>query len=67
MDRQATLTAMAAGEATGANLAHQQNLANQMNAQIAQNQSTADLFGVLGQAAGNLGGETGNIFTTKNN
>lgn len=67
MDRQATLLGMQMGEATGTNLASQQAQANQMNAQIAQNQSTADLFGVLGQAAGNLGGETGNIFTTKNN
>ena len=63
MDRQATLLGMQMGQTTGANLAHQQAQANQMNATIAQNQSTANLIGTLGQAAGNMGGETGNIFT----
>lgn len=51
MDRQATLTAMAAGEATGANLAHQQNMANQMNAQIAANQAIASGVTNVGSTA----------------
>ena len=42
MDRQATLLAMQMGQTTGANLASQQAQANQMNAQIAMNQSIAD-------------------------
>ena len=41
MDRQATLLGMQMGEASGANLAFQQSQANQMNAQIAQQQSIA--------------------------
>ena len=51
MDRQATLTAMAAGEATGANLAHQQNIANQMQADIAFNQSIASGITNIGGTA----------------
>lgn len=54
MDRQATLLGMQMGQTTGANLAAQQAQANQMNAQIAQQQATADMFSVVGQAAGNI-------------
>jgi len=42
MDRQATLLGMQMGQATGANLASQQAQANQMNAQMAMNQSIVD-------------------------
>jgi len=42
MDRQATLLGMQMGEATGANQAFQQSQANQMNAQMAQNQVLTD-------------------------
>jgi len=63
MDRQATLLGMQMGQTTGANLAQQQAQANQMNAQIAQSQATADLLGTMAVGAGELGGETGNIFT----
>ena len=52
MDRQSTLLGMQMGQTTGANLAQQQAQANQMNAQIAQQQSTADLFGTVATAAG---------------
>ena len=38
IDRQATLLGMQMGQTTGANMAYQQSQANQMNAQIAQNQ-----------------------------
>ena len=63
MDRQATLLGMQAGETTGANLALQQSQANQMNAGIAQQQITADLFSTIGSAAGSAGGDDDNIFT----
>ena len=44
----------------------QQAQANQMNAQIAQQQSTADLIGGFAQGAGQLSGGTDeNIFTGK--
>ena len=66
MDRKATLLGMQMGETTGANLAMQQAQANQMNAQIAQQQSTADLIGGFAQGAGQLSGGTDeNIFTGK--
>ena len=42
MDRQATLLGMQMGQTTGANMAFQQSQANQMNAQIAQNQALTD-------------------------
>jgi hypothetical protein len=42
MDRQATLLGMQMGETTGANMALQQAQANQMNAQIAQQQAVMD-------------------------
>jgi len=54
MDRQATLLGMQMGETTGANLAMQQAQANQMNAQIAQQQTTADLFGNIAKGAGQI-------------
>ena len=59
MDRQATLLGMQMGETTGANLAQQQAQANQMNAQIAQNDAMTGLFEVGAQAAGqvNWGGK----------
>ena len=42
MDRQATLLGMQMGQTSGANQAYQQSQANQMNAQIAQNQALTD-------------------------
>jgi len=63
MDRQSTLLGMQMGQTTGANLAQQQTQANQMNAQIAQQDSYMDGMNVAGSALGNMGGETGNIFT----
>ena len=51
MDRQATLLGMQMGQATGANLAQQQAQANQMNAQIAQNQAMSDGMGNIAGAA----------------
>ena len=54
MDRQATLLGMQMGEATGANVALQQAQANQMNAQIGQQQMTMDILGTLGAAAGQI-------------
>lgn len=54
MDRQATLLGMQMGQTTGANLAQQQAQANQMNADIAQNNAMTGLFNVAGQAAGNI-------------
>jgi hypothetical protein len=42
------------GQATGANVAEQQALANQMNAQIAQNNATAGLLKSIGTAAGEI-------------
>ena len=50
MDRQATLLGMQMGQTTGANMAHQQSQANQMNAQIAQNQATSDGMGNIASA-----------------
>ena len=51
MDRQATLLGMQMGQATGANMAHQQSQANQMNAQVAQTQAWADGMSSVGTAA----------------
>ena len=52
MDRQATLLGMQMGQAAGANQALQQSQANAINAQIAQQQITADMFSnVAGLAA----------------
>ena len=55
MNRQATLLGIEMGQATGANLAAQQAQANQMNAQIAQQQSiVSGLSGVASTAVGVL-------------
>ena len=51
MDRQATLLGMQMGQTTGANMAHQQAQANQMNAQMALNQSIADGISGIGSTA----------------
>ena len=63
MDRQATLLGMQMGQTSGANIAFQQSQANQMNAEIAATQTQLDALGVIGQAAGQAGGDTDNIFT----
>jgi len=52
MNKQATLLGMQMGESSGANLAHQNAQANQMNAQVAQSQATSDAFGTMANAAG---------------
>lgn len=49
MDRQATLLGVGYGEATGANMAVQTAKANEMNAQLAKQQITADFFGGVAQ------------------
>ena len=54
MDRQATLLGMQMGQSAGANTGYQQAQANQMNASIANQQTTADLFGTIGAAAGDM-------------
>jgi len=54
MDRQATLLGMQMGQTAGANMAQQQAQANQMNAQIAQQQGMMDMIGTLGTVAGNM-------------
>lgn len=53
MDRQATLLGMQMGQSAGANSGLQQAQANQMNAEIANQQTTADLIGTVGNALGN--------------
>jgi len=68
MDRSATLLGTAYGEATGANLALQTAKTNEMNAALASQQITADMFGTIGQgiaSSKNIGGEDSNIFTGK--
>ena len=57
MDRQATLLGMQMGEATGANQAYQQSVANQMNAQVAQNKALSDGLGNLASTAMTVGGD----------
>ena len=42
------------GQSTGANLAYGQAQANQMNAQIAEQQSISDGLSLVGQVAGNI-------------
>jgi len=54
MDRQATLLGMQMGQSAGANTGYQQAQANQMNAQIANQQTTADFIGTIGAAAGEM-------------
>ena len=67
MNRQATLLGMQAGQTAGALAAEQQAIANQMNAELAQQQIVADMFGVIGGGlaanASELGGDDNNIFT----
>tara|TARA_R110002167_G_scaffold8894_7_gene40944 strand:+ start:323 stop:1093 length:771 start_codon:yes stop_codon:yes gene_type:complete len=53
-DRQATLLGMQMNATTGASLAQQQTQANQMNAQIAQQDNLTSILNVAGQAAGNI-------------
>ena len=66
-NRQSTLLGIQMGETTGANQALMQAQANQMNAQIASQQATADFFATTASAfaenADKLGGETGSIFS----
>jgi len=57
MDRQATLLGMQMGQTTGANLAHQQAQANQMNAQMAQNQALTDGISNVASTAISAGAE----------
>tara|TARA_R110002167_G_scaffold88800_2_gene239429 strand:+ start:1486 stop:2214 length:729 start_codon:yes stop_codon:yes gene_type:complete len=65
-DRQATLLGMQMGQTAGANVGLQQANANQMNASIANQQTTANLLGTLGTALGKAdGGTDNNIFTPK--
>ena len=69
MDKSATLLSMSYGEATGANIAEQTAKANEMNAQLAQQQITADMFGTAAQGMASsktIGGGDSNIFTGKN-
>ena len=54
IDRQGTLLGMQMGETSGANVAYQQAQANQMNAQIAQQQTWMDFGGALAGAAGEI-------------
>jgi len=54
MDRQATLLGMQMGQSAGANMGYQQAQANQMNAAIANQQTTADFLGTIGSAAGEM-------------
>ena len=53
-NRQATLLGMQMGETSGANMALQTAQANQMNAQIGQQNAQTGLFSVAGQAAGQI-------------
>ena len=66
MDRSATILGMELGEATGANMALQTAKANEMNAALAQQQITADLFGTAASGLASnpeaLGGKNKNIF-----
>jgi len=64
-DRQATLLGMQMGQASGANAASMQAKMNEVNAQIAQQTNTANMFGtVAGALASNpdIGGANNNIF-----
>ena len=64
-DRQATLLGMQMGQASGANAASMQAKMNEVNAKIAQQTNTANMFGtVAGALASNpdIGGDNNNIF-----
>ena len=54
MDRAATILGMEYGEAAGANLAAQTAKTNELNATIAQQQTTADMFSAVGAVAGGV-------------
>ena len=54
IDRRGTLLGMQMGETSGANVAHQQAQANQMNAQIAQQQAWLDFGGNLADSIGQV-------------
>ena len=62
MDRSATLLGMELGEATGANMALQTAKANEMNAALAQQQITADLFGTVASGLASNPDALGNVF-----
>lgn len=65
-DRQATMLGMQMGQSAGANAAAMQAQQNELNAMLAQQQTTANFFGGVasGMASSDeIGGETGNIFT----
>ena len=52
------------GQTTGANLAYQNALANQMQADIVKQQVVSDaIMGTAEATTGQWGGETGNVFT----
>ena len=64
-DRQSTLLGMQMGESAGANAAKIQADMNEMNAQIAQQTNTANMFGTVAGALAsnpNVGGDNNNIF-----
>ena len=64
MDRQSNLLGMQYGQTTGANLAYQNALANQMQADIVKQQVVSDaIMGTAEATQGQWGGETGNVFT----
>ena len=68
MDKSATLLGVAYGEATGTNLALQTAKTNEMNAGLASQQITADMFGTVAQGVASsktIGGDDSNIFTGK--
>ena len=54
IDRRGTLLGMQMGETSGANVAYQQAQANQMNAQIAQQQAWIDLGGTVADSIGQV-------------
>ena len=61
MDREATLLGMQMGQSTGANKAAIQAQANQLNAQLAQQQVTADMFGTATTALAANADEIGGV------
>jgi len=62
MDRQATILGMQMGQSSGANTAHMQSQANQMNAQIASQQVTADMFNTTASTLAQNPDAVGNLF-----
>tara|TARA_R110002020_G_scaffold96357_3_gene230814 strand:+ start:189 stop:875 length:687 start_codon:yes stop_codon:yes gene_type:complete len=64
-DRQTTLLGMQMGQASGANAAAMQAQMNEINAKIAQQTNTANMFGTVAGALAsnpNIGGDNNNIF-----